>query len=52
MGRQSDPRKATAWRANRFFTTGHTPGPFAPPPEEEINADYPLTLDLRRLPRP
>ena len=25
-------------------------GPFTPPPEE-INPDYPLTLDLRRLPR-
>ena len=37
-------------RASRFFATGHTPGPFTPPPEE-INPDYPLTLDLRRLPR-
>jgi len=37
-------------RASRFFTTGHTPGPFTPPPDE-INPDYPLTLDLRRTPR-
>ncbi len=34
-------------RASRFFATGHTPGPFTPP-AEEINPDYPLTLDLRR----
>ena len=37
-------------RASRFFTTGHTPGPFVPPPEE-TNPEYPLTLDLRRRPR-
>jgi uncharacterized protein (DUF2126 family)/transglutaminase-like putative cysteine protease len=37
-------------RASRFFITGHTPGPFVPPPEE-TNPEYPLTLDLRRRPR-
>ena len=34
-------------RASRFFTSGHTPGPLAPP-AEEANPQFPLTLDLRR----
>jgi len=38
-------------RASRFFASGHTPGPMEPPPEEP-NAFFPLTLDLRRRPRP
>ena len=54
-GRSYDTRPVNALesesrRSSRFFATGHTPGPFTPPPEE-INPDYPLTLDLRRLPR-
>jgi len=31
----------------RFFPEGHPPGPMAPP-AEEINPEYPYTLDLRR----
>jgi len=31
----------------RFFPEGHPPGPMAPP-AEEINSEYPYTLDLRR----
>ena len=30
----------------RFYPEGHPPGPMAPPPEE-INPEYPCTLDLR-----
>ena len=30
----------------KFFTDGHAPGPMSPPPEE-INPEYPGTLDLR-----
>ena len=30
----------------KFFTDGHDPGPMSPPPEE-INPEYPGTLDLR-----
>ncbi|HEX9179876.1 MAG TPA: transglutaminase family protein, partial [Burkholderiales bacterium] len=30
----------------RFYPQGHPPGPMAPPPEE-INPEYPCTLDLR-----
>ena len=39
--------EAEGRRLSRFETIGHTPGPMtvAPP---KINADYPLTLDLRR----
>jgi uncharacterized protein (DUF2126 family)/transglutaminase-like putative cysteine protease len=33
----------------RFSPEGNPPGPMAPPPEE-INAEYPHTLDLRRQP--
>jgi len=31
----------------KFFPEGHPPGPMSPP-MEEINAEYPYTLDLRR----
>jgi len=41
--------EAESRRVARFFATGHTPGPFAPPPEER-NPDYACTLDLRRQP--
>jgi uncharacterized protein (DUF2126 family) len=41
--------EAESRRVARFFATGHTPGPFAPPPEER-NPDYACTLDLRRRP--
>jgi uncharacterized protein (DUF2126 family) len=39
--------EAESRRVARFFATGHTPGPFEPPPEER-NPDYACTLDLRR----
>ncbi len=39
--------EAESRRVARFFATGHTPGPFSPPPEEH-NPDYACTLDLRR----
>lgn len=38
---------AESRRVARFSPIGHTPGPQVVPPIE-INADYPLTLDLRR----
>ncbi len=34
-------------RLGRFFPEGHPPGPMEPP-REEINPEYPHTLDLRR----
>ncbi|MGH8508281.1 MAG: DUF2126 domain-containing protein [Gammaproteobacteria bacterium] len=34
-------------RLGRFFPEGHRPGPMEPP-REEINSEYPHTLDLRR----
>ncbi len=39
--------EAEARRAARFFTTGHTGGTLTAA-DEEVNPDYPLTLDLRR----
>ena len=35
----------------KFFSTGHVPGPMAPP-AEEINPEFPGTLDLRFRNRP
>jgi uncharacterized protein (DUF2126 family) len=34
----------------QFYPQGHAPGPMAPP-VEEINNEFPYTLDLRRKPR-
>jgi uncharacterized protein (DUF2126 family) len=36
-------------RLGRFFPERHPPGPMEPP-REEMNAEYPHTLDLRRAP--
>ena len=40
--------EAESRRVARFFATGHTPGPFEPPPGDH-NPDYACTLDLRRM---
>lgn len=42
--------EAEARRVARFFAIGHTPATIAPP-EENVNPDYPHTLDLRSTPR-
>ncbi|MGI9176628.1 MAG: DUF2126 domain-containing protein [Pirellulales bacterium] len=42
--------EAESRRVNRFFASGHTPGPFTLPGEEP-NPDYSCTLDLRRRPQ-
>ena len=39
--------EAESRRYARFFKMGHSGGPIAPP-RDEPNADFPLTLDLRR----
>jgi uncharacterized protein (DUF2126 family) len=39
--------EAESRRAARFLKMGHRGGPISPPPDEP-NADFPLTLDLRR----
>jgi uncharacterized protein (DUF2126 family) len=43
--------EAEARRVSRFWNHGHTPGQAKAPPREEINKDYPHTLDLRWQPR-
>jgi uncharacterized protein (DUF2126 family) len=39
--------EAESRRTSRFFKHGHTPGA-TPPPRDECNREFPLTLDLRR----
>jgi len=43
-GRLQPPPQAA--QLAKFFPEGHPPGPMAPPPEE-VNPEYPCTLDLR-----
>jgi len=38
-----------AEQLSRFYPEGHPPGPMAPPPEE-VNPEYPCTLDMRFRP--
>ncbi|MCO6453737.1 MAG: transglutaminase family protein, partial [Pirellulaceae bacterium] len=42
--------EAESRRASRFFQMGHTAGAMETPPDE-LNPEFPLTLDLRREPR-
>lgn len=41
-------REAEARRASRFLNTGHSPGIMDTIPKEEINPNFPCTLDLRK----